>query len=96
MVGVPRTLLLEEVGTALARIPRVRDVHDLHIWHISSGQVALSAHITLDALEGWPGILAQAHRVLEQRFGIRHVTLQPELTGEVPPERAVIQVFKRR
>jgi cobalt-zinc-cadmium efflux system protein len=96
MEGVPRTLRLEEVGTALARIARVRDVHDLHIWHISSGQVALSAHVKLDVMEDWPGILAEARSVLEQRFGIRHVTLQPELAGEEAAGRAVIQVFKRR
>jgi cobalt-zinc-cadmium efflux system protein len=96
MEGVPRSLQLEDVGIALARIPEVRDVHDLHIWLIASGQVALSAHVKLDALEHWPRILEEARRVLDQRFGIRHVTLQPELaTGPTPPH-AVIQVFKRR
>jgi cobalt-zinc-cadmium efflux system protein len=96
MEGVPRTLQLNEVGSALAQIARVRDVHDLHIWHISSGQVALSAHVKLDAMEDWPVILAEARSMLDQRFGIRHVTLQPELAGEAVAGRAVIQVFKRR
>jgi cobalt-zinc-cadmium efflux system protein len=95
MEGVPRSLQLDEVGRALAQIVDVRDVHDLHIWHISSGQVLLSAHVKLDGLEHWPRILGDARRVLDERFGIQHVTLQPELaTGSW--EQAVIRVFKRR
>jgi cobalt-zinc-cadmium efflux system protein len=96
MEGVPRSLRLEEVGRALARISNVRDVHDLHIWHISSGQVSLSAHIKVDGLEQWPRILEEARRVLDERFGIQHVTLQPELAGEAHGGQAVIQVFRRR
>jgi cobalt-zinc-cadmium efflux system protein len=96
MEGVPRSLRLEDVGIAIARIPAVREVHDLHIWHISSGQVALSAHVKLDTLEHWPRILEEARRVLEERFGIHHVTLQPELAADAGPRHAVIQVFRRR
>jgi cobalt-zinc-cadmium efflux system protein len=96
MEGVPRSLRLEEVGNALARIPDVREVHDLHIWHISSGQVSLSAHLRLDSLEQWPRILEDARRVLDERFDIDHVTLQPELSGDAHGAHAVIQVFRRR
>jgi cobalt-zinc-cadmium efflux system protein len=96
MEGVPKSLRLEEVGNALARIPHVRDVHDLHIWHISSGQVSLSAHVKLDALEHWPRILVDARRVLDERFGIHHVTLQPELPADVQQSQSVIRVFRRR
>ena len=96
MEGVPRSLRLEEVGHALARIPQVREVHDLHIWHISPGQVSLSAHVKLDALEHWPGVLAEARHVLDDRFGIHHVTLQPELGTSAQPTRSVIRVFRRR
>jgi cobalt-zinc-cadmium efflux system protein len=96
MEGVPRSLRLEEVGNALARIPDVSEVHDLHIWHISSGQVSLSAHLRLDSLEQWPRILEDARRVLDERFDIDHVTLQPELSGDAHGAHAVIQVFRRR
>jgi cobalt-zinc-cadmium efflux system protein len=96
MEGVPRSLRLDEVGIALAQIADVRDVHDLHVWHISSGQVALSAHVKLETLEHWPRILEEARRVLDERFGIRHVTLQPELAPGRGSSHAVIQVFKRR
>jgi len=97
MEGVPRSIRLEEVGKALAQLPNVRDVHDLHVWHISSGQVSLSAHLTIGTLGEWPRILTQARRVLTERFGISHVTLQPELaglSGDGTP--AVVQVIRRR
>jgi cobalt-zinc-cadmium efflux system protein len=97
MEGVPRSLQLEEVGLALARIEHVQEVHDLHIWHISTGQVALSAHITLRGLEHWPQVLQQARGILSGRFGIDHATLQPELpASDAGAGRAVIQVVKRR
>jgi cobalt-zinc-cadmium efflux system protein len=97
MEGVPRSIRLEQVGEALARLPNVRNVHDLHIWHISPGQVALSAHVQLASLEAWTGVLSAARRVLAERFDIHHVTLQPELPGQTgTPEHAVIQMFPRR
>ncbi len=94
MEGVPLTIRLDSVGNALARIPGVRNVHDLHIWHISSGQVSLSAHLQVNALDRWPAILSASRQLLEERFGIRHVTLQPELSDA--GEQAVIQIIRRR
>jgi cobalt-zinc-cadmium efflux system protein len=97
MEGVPRSVELEEVGKAIARISGVRSVHDLHIWNISSGRVALSAHLDVDDLSAWPTMLDQARHVLEERFGIDHVTLQPEVrgpTGHGRPE--VVKIFARR
>ena len=96
MEGVPRYLQLDQVGRALAQLPEVREVHDLHIWNISSGQIALSAHIRVDRLDGWPLLLAHARRVLHERFGIEHVTLQPEVGGGASGEQAVIRLMRRR
>lgn len=97
MEGVPHFIRLDDVGHALARIQDVRNVHDLHIWHISSGQVALSAHLQVSTLERWPDVLVRARSVLSERFGIGHVTLQPELPdAPTPDERAVIRMFTRR
>ena len=96
MEGVPRYLRLDDVGRALAQLPEVRDVHDLHIWNISSGQIALSAHIRLDRLEEWPRLLAQARHVLHERFGIEHVTLQPEVGAGAGVEQSVIRLMRRR
>jgi len=97
MEGVPRNVSLEEVGRALARVPGVLSVHDLHIWNISSGRMALSAHVELGSLEQWPAILEASRHVLNERYGIDHVTLQPEIGGPTGRgERQVIKILTRR
>lgn len=75
--GVPAHLSLEQVGQALAGVPGVRSVHDLHVWTLSSNRIALSAHLVIESLEHWPEVLAEARHVLLHQ-GIGHVTLQPE------------------
>jgi cobalt-zinc-cadmium efflux system protein len=87
MEGVPFGIQLREVGLALAQVAGVRSVHDLHIWTIASGQVALSAHLDVEDLENWPKVLEEVRRAMRRRFGIEHVTLQPEPLGGVNPGR---------
>jgi len=88
MEGVPSGLDVERVGRRLATLPDVRSVHDLHIWRVSGGTVALSAHLILDNLDHWPAVLHEARRLLHDDFDIEHVTLQPEVLlereGSVP------------
>ena len=79
MEGVPLNLDMEQVGMALAHTPQVLSVHDLHIWTLSSGKVALSAHLEIRAMQDWLVILNGARQMLHTRFDIDHVTLQPEL-----------------
>ncbi len=75
--GVPAHLSVDQIGRALAAVPGVSSVHDLHVWTISSNRIALSAHLVVDSLSRWPDVLAAArHELLHQ--GIAHVTLQPE------------------
>lgn len=79
MEGVPSHLDLAEVGEAMTGTSRhVRSVHDLHIWNLSSGTIALSAHVLVDGLEHWDELLEQERKMLHDQFGIDHVTLQPE------------------
>jgi cobalt-zinc-cadmium efflux system protein len=77
--GVPAHLSVEEIGQALAAVPGVTSVHDLHVWTLSSNRIALSAHLLVETFTRWPEILASARHVLH-RLGIEHVTLQPEST----------------
>jgi len=88
MDGVPAGLRMEEIGSAIGTFAGVRAVHDLHVWNISSGQVALSAHVELDNLDNWAGLLESARQMLQTRFGIAHVTLQPEPAGGINPVTA--------
>ena len=76
--GVPLHLDLERIGRALATLPGVVSVHDLHVWTLASGRIALTAHVVIQRMDVWPTVLAEAHRVLRDRFHIDHITLQPE------------------
>jgi cobalt-zinc-cadmium efflux system protein len=79
MEGVPAHLRLDDVTEAMAGVPGVRAVHDLHVWTITSGFVALSTHIVVE-----PGcsddVLWRVRGVLHDRFGIDHSTIQVERT----------------
>jgi len=86
MEAVPEHIELEAVGRDLARLEGVSAVHDLHVWTLSSGQVALSAHLDLQGLGEWPRILAEARQMLAERHGIGHATLQPEVAPGRGPQ----------
>ena len=94
MEGVPAHLDYEAIGRALAGIPGVADVHDLHVWHIAAEGVALSAHVSLVRGGDWLAVLAQAKRILANEFEIRHATLQPTwpVTAAVREDQKVIAV----
>src|SRR5215218_7909717 len=82
----PRGLDANEVGRALASEPHVVEVHDLHLWEVSSGFPSLSAHVLVR-----PDCDCQSHRrqladLLHDRFGIDHSTLQVEARHEGPLE----------
>lgn len=78
MEGVPFHLSLPEIRKAMAAVPGVVSVHDLHVWSISGMRVALSAHVVLPRVDGWAAVLVDLRALLQSRFGIEHVTLQPE------------------
>lgn len=84
MEGVPLQIQLESVGHDLAALPGVQRVHDLHVWTLSSGTVALSAHLDVRDLANWLHILAAARDMLAKQHGIAHVTLQPEVLNIAP------------
>jgi cobalt-zinc-cadmium efflux system protein len=78
MEGVPLHLSLEEIGQEMACVPGVVSVHDLHVWSVASEKIMLSAHVTVADMGRWEDILAGSRELLHERFGIEHVTLQPE------------------
>jgi cobalt-zinc-cadmium efflux system protein len=82
--AVPSHIDIHEVERCLAGIDGVIEVHDLHIWTLSSGKIALSAHLDLRGLADWPRILHLAREHLGNEFGIGHVTLQPETAPKMP------------
>lgn len=78
METVPSGIDLEQVRQAMGQVDGVEDVHDLHIWQISSERIALSAHVVVSDLSQWTPQLRALTALLEQRFGINHPTLQAE------------------
>lgn len=83
MEGVPLHLDLAEVGTRMAQTEGILSIHDLHIWTLGSGRIALSAHIVIRQLTDWPAIQTRLEYLLHTHYGINHTTLQPE-PGEFP------------
>ena len=67
------------IREALAAIPGVAGVHDLHVWTITSGFVSLSAHLDVRGGRDVAEVIRDAHAVVSARFGILHTTFQPEL-----------------
>lgn len=76
--GVPDGIDLQTVAQALKSVPGVRDIHDLHIWALTSDSPSVSAHlVATDAAIG-SSIRREAAAMLQREFHIAHVTLQIE------------------
>jgi cobalt-zinc-cadmium efflux system protein len=78
MEGVPRGVSVDAVGLEMARVDGVLSVHDLHVWTLSGSRSALSAHVVVASMRDWDRTLGALQRCLHEKFGIDHVTLQPE------------------
>ena len=78
MAGVPSHIELDKVRGFLASLPGVCEVHDLHVWPMSTTEVALTVHLVLPWPAQPPRFLASVASELEKRFGIHHVTVQLE------------------
>jgi cobalt-zinc-cadmium efflux system protein len=78
MEGVPGHIEIDAVANSMRHVSGVNDVHDLHIWTLSSGNIALSAHIDITELSSWQSVLRELIAMLKKDYDIEHVTLQPE------------------
>ncbi len=78
--GVPQGLTATEVAEGMNALPGVSEVHDLHVWTVSPGYIALSAHVVLDdqSLSEAQSIMEDLKATLSEEFGIEHTTIQAE------------------
>ena len=79
--GTPSDISLGAVRDVLNKVDGVISVHDLHVWSLTSGLNALSAHVVRSADASHDVILARAHDAITSAFSIAHVTIQLELPG---------------
>lgn len=76
----PRGLDVNEVGVAMAGVEGVAQVHDLHVWTITSGFPALSAHVLVGEDVDCHAKREQIERLLQERFDLDHTTIQVDHT----------------
>jgi len=90
MDAVPPDLDLASIRRQLCAAEGVVEVHDLHVWALSTTETALSAHIVCSEMEIGQSLLRELPRQLEQAFGIRHATIQLETpaTADACPLRS--------
>jgi cobalt-zinc-cadmium efflux system protein len=94
--AAPAGLDLAALGTAMAGRPHVAEVHDLHIWEITTGMPAASAHVLVEPRQDCHAVRADLEELLSHDYGISHLTLQvdhlPDGAGQAadpcqPPAR---------
>jgi cobalt-zinc-cadmium efflux system protein len=78
MEGAPAQIDMLQVKKALCNLPMVKEVHDLHVWTITSGYPVLSCHITITDQAVHDDILLQSQKILHDQFDIEHSTIQVE------------------
>ena len=92
MEGAPPDVPLTDVESALLALDEVEQVHDLHVWTLTSGLNALSAHLLVRGVDD-PAesqrLLEQVSALLRERFGVEHTTIQLEYRDLRPDEPSI-------
>lgn len=76
MESAPEGMSVREVGAAMCAVPGVREVHDLHIWEVTSGFPALAAHVRTEPTEDVDAVRERIESMLHDRYDLEHTTLQ--------------------
>jgi cobalt-zinc-cadmium efflux system protein len=80
--GSPSGTRPEEIGRALAAAPGIAEVHDLHVWEVTTGFTALAAHVLVAPGDDCHGRRRELEQLLDERFDIQHTTLQVDHEAE--------------
>jgi cobalt-zinc-cadmium efflux system protein len=86
MEAVPAHIDLESLRGEMEQVPGTCRVHDLHVWTLTTGRYALSAHAVVDASANGDTILEAMRALLARRFAVEHVTIQLECERPCEPE----------
>jgi cobalt-zinc-cadmium efflux system protein len=85
--AVPRHIDMRELESSIRRIPGVEAVHDLHVWTLTSGYLAMSGHVVIVDPARHRETIGAVHDTMHTSFGISHVTIQVEHAALVPLRR---------
>ncbi len=77
MEALPQEVEFTRIEHAMAEVDGVMNVHHIHLWRLPNTQLAVSAHVRIEDMSDWQGILMDLHEAL-QKHDIDHMTLQPE------------------
>lgn len=91
----PRGIDVNELGKKMVGVDGVEEVHDLHVWEVTSGFPALSAHVLVGEEVNCHERRRELERVLYREFGIEHTTLQVDHVGGHEPEDRRLQFLPR-
>lgn len=80
--AAPRGTDVDAIGMAMASLPAVVEVHDLHVWELSTGSAALAAHVTVAAHDDCHRTRLDLQRLLDREFHVHHTTLQVDHVGD--------------
>jgi cobalt-zinc-cadmium efflux system protein len=86
MQAVPKGIELEDVRSTIAQVDGVSEVHDLHIWAVTSDIFTLSAHAVVEPGGDFHDVLNGIEATLKERFNIEHVTIQLETESRAEKE----------
>lgn len=85
--GVPGGIKLPELRAAIAEVPGVVGVHDLHVWSMTNDEINCTAHVILAEQANSDSVRSAVAATLDSRFGIEHSTIQTEAGGEACEDR---------
>jgi len=90
--SAPRGFDLDGAVAAVEAVPGVQEIHHVHVWQIDENRVGVEAHLVMDRsdLGEMERVKGEAKRVLHDRFGVEHTTLEVEIDACVEHERSVI------
>jgi cobalt-zinc-cadmium efflux system protein len=91
--GAPEGIDPQAIGLAMAAHPGVVEVHDLHVWEVTSGFPALAAHVLVKPGDDCHGVRRSLQAMVSERFGIEHVTLQVD---HAPAGDRLLEIQPRR
>lgn len=76
--SAPKHIDIDAVRSAMSGASEVRGVHDVHVWQVGAGEVAISAHVVLESLDCQEDVLQRLRDMLREKFSIAHSTIQLE------------------